>query len=239
MSVPVRVREVESRNGLREAFAHVDTWVFDLDDTLYPRSVGVHEQLRHRVVAFVAQHLQLEHQAAEAIHLDYYERFGSTMQGMVELHGVVPAEFLDFVHDIDLSMLVPNPRLIDVIDRLPGRRVVFTNASRGHAEAALAAMNLSDRFDVVVSIENSGFVGKPHLSAFELLFASHDVVPGTAAMFEDRPGNLLVPHELGMKTVLVVDPALRAATSNAAAPAHVDYLVDDLVVFLDEISIRG
>ncbi|WP_022724121.1 pyrimidine 5'-nucleotidase [Rhodopseudomonas sp. B29] len=240
MSVQVRAREVETGSGLREAFAHVDTWIFDLDDTLYPRSVGVHEQLRRRVVAFVARHMGLEHEAAEAIHLDYYERFGSTLQGMVELHGVVPAEFLDFVHDIDLSMLVPNPRLIAAIGKLPGRRVVFTNASRGHAEAALAAMGLSQEFDLVVSIENSGFVGKPHLSAFELLFAGHGVAPATAAMFEDRPGNLLVPHELGMKTILVVDPNQRAAAADGAMrPSHVDYVVENLVLFLDDLSIRA
>ncbi|WP_322516121.1 pyrimidine 5'-nucleotidase [Rhodopseudomonas palustris] len=239
MIVSMRARDVPNDGDMRAAFAHVDNWIFDLDDTLYPRSIGVHEQLRRRVVAFVARHMQLEHAAAEALHLDYYERFGSTLQGMVELHGVEPADFLDFVHDIDLSALVPNDRLIAAIAALPGRRAVFTNASRGHADAALAAMGLAGVFDIIVSIEDSGFVGKPHLSAFERLFLSHAIAPSTSAMFEDRPGNLMVPHQRGMKTVLVVDPILHVDPLNGAEqPPHVDVVVSNLVMFLDEVAAR-
>jgi len=222
----------------RDSFAHVDNWVFDLDDTLYPRSVGVHELLRGRVVAFIADHMKIDAAAAEAVHLDYYERFGSTLQGMVELHDATPAAFLDYVHDIDLSMLVPNHALIAVLRTLPGKRIVFTNASRGHAAAALAAMGMTDLFDVIASIEDSGFVGKPHLSAFETFFAKHGVAPERAAMFEDRPGNLRVPHRLGMKTVLVVDPLLvDAAGDGISKPDHVDVVISDLTAFVRELTI--
>jgi putative hydrolase of the HAD superfamily len=226
------------QGDIREAFAHVDHWVFDLDDTLYPRSVGVHELLRRRVVAFIADHMKIDAAAAEAVHLDYYERFGSTLQGMVELHDATPAAFLDYVHDIDLSMLVPNHALIGVLKALPGKRIVFTNASRGHAAAALAAMEMTDLFDVIASIEDCGFVGKPHLSAFEIFFARHGVVPERAAMFEDRPGNLRVPHRLGMKTVLVVDPLLAdAAGVRVSKPGHVDIVVTNLTAFIGELTI--
>lgn len=226
------------QGDMRDAFAHVGHWVFDLDDTLYPRSVGVHELLRSRVVAFIADHMNIDTTAAEAVHLDYYERFGSTLQGMVELHGAVPADFLDYVHDIDLSMLIPNHALIERLRALPGKRVVFTNASRGHAAAALASMGMTDLFDVIASIEDSGFVGKPHLSAFETFFARHGVVPERAAMFEDRPGNLRVPHQLGMKTVLVVDPLLAdAADGRASKPSHVDFVVTNLTAFIRELTI--
>src|ERR1700719_1521208 len=92
----------------RGLFAHVDTWVFDLDDTLYPRSVDLHGQMRDRVVTFIANHMKIDRTAAEAIHVDYYERFGSTLQAMVQLHGISPNDFLDFVHQIDLSVLVHN-----------------------------------------------------------------------------------------------------------------------------------
>jgi putative hydrolase of the HAD superfamily len=190
------------------------------------------------VVAFIADHMKIDAASAEAIHLDYYERFGSTLQGMVELHGATPAAFLDYVHDIDLSMLVPNRELIARLRALPGKRIVFTNASRGHAAAALAAMGMADLFDVTASIEDSGFVGKPHLSAFETFFAKHGLAPDLSAMFEDRPGNLLVPHQLGMKTVLVVDTLIKdAACDEMPKPDHVDVVVTNLTSFLGELTI--
>ena len=215
----------------REAFAHVDTWVFDLDDTLYPRSVDLHGQMRARVVSFIADHMQIDHAAAETVHFDYYERFGSTLQGMVQLHGVAPNDFLDWVHDIDLSVLVHNDDLIEALRALPGRRIIFTNAPRRHATAALAAMGMAHLFDAIASIEDSEFIGKPNLSAFSNFFEAHGVDPKTAAMFEDRPGNLLVPHQLGMKAVFVVDPLFEDA-DRVVKPPQADFVVTDLTGFL-------
>lgn len=231
--------EVERNSDMRDAFAHVDNWVFDLDDTLYPRSIGLHHQMKQRVVLFIADHMKIDHAAAEAVHLDYYERYGATLQGLVELHGVTPRSFLDFIHDIDLSALAPNPELIAALQALPGRRTIFTNASRGHAAAALKAMGIADLFDAVGSIEDSDFVGKPHLRAFEGFFAAHGINPATASMFEDRGGNLVVPRQLGMKTVLVVEPALTVAGAEAATvkPQHVDVVVQNLTAFLREVAI--
>ena len=141
---------------------------------------------------------------------------------------------LDFVHDIDLSALVRNEDLIKALRALPGRRIVFTNASRGHASAALAAIGMADLFAATASIEDSDFVGKPHLSAFSGFFEAHGVSPGTAAMFDDRAGNLSVPHHLGMKTVLVVDPLIDAADT-IAKPRHVDAIVTNLTGFLRQL----
>ena len=228
--------ECDEMGSLRDRFAHVDTWVFDLDDTLYPRSIGLHLQLKQRVVRFIADHMKIDHAAAEAVHLDYYERYGATLQGLVELHGVAPHAFLDFVHDIDLSALVRNEDLIAALQALPGRRIVFTNASRGHATAALDAMGMADLFDATASIEDSDFIGKPHLSAFSGFFDAHGADPGTSAMFEDRGGNLLVPHELGMKTVLVVDPLIGDGDIRSK-PRHVDAVITNLTAFLREIII--
>lgn len=221
--------------GRRAAFRDVDTWVFDLDDTLYPRSVGLHRQLKGRVVRFVAEHLAIDHAAAEALHLDYYERYGATLQGMVERHGVAPQAFLDFVHDIDLSALGRDDDLIAALARLPGRRIVFTNASRRHAAAVLEAMGMARAFDAVASIEDGDFVGKPHRGAFAGFLAAQGVDPARSAMFEDRAGNLVVPHEIGMRTVLVVDP-LHDAAGAVAKPRHVDAVVTDLAGFLREVA---
>ena len=222
---------------VRDSFAHVDTWVFDLDDTLYPRSVDLHGQMRERVVTFIADHMKIDRATAQAVHVDYYERFGSTLRGMVQLHGISPNAFLDFVHQIDLSVLVHNEDLIGALEALPGRRIIFTNAPRGHATSALKAMGMADLFDAIASIEDSNFVGKPNLSAFSGFFEAHGVNPRQAAMFEDRPGNLLVPHELGMKTVLVVDPLFEDA-NRVVKPPQADLVITELTGFLRQLIIR-
>jgi putative hydrolase of the HAD superfamily len=210
--------------------------VFDLDDTLYPRSLGLHRQMKQRVVLFIADHMKIGHAAAEAVHLDYYERYGATLQGLIELHDVAPQAFLNFIHDVDLSVLRRDEGLIAALRALPGRRIILTNASRGHATAALGAMGMADLFDAVGSIEDSGFVGKPHLSAFSSLFEAHGIEPATSAMFEDRAGNLAVPHDLGMKTVLVVEPVIGDADT-FVKPRHVDAVVADLAAFLRDVAI--
>ena len=228
------ILESDRAGGRRDGFADVDTWVFDLDDTLYPRSIGLHDQMKRRVVLFIAEQMKIDHAAAEAVHLDYYQRYGATLHGLIDLHGIAPRDFLDFIHDIDLSVLGRNEALIAALRALPGRRIVFTNASRGHAVAALEAMGMSDLFDAIASIEDSDFLGKPHLSAFSGFLDAHGVNPLTSAMFEDRPGNLVVPHELGMKTVLVIDPAIDEV-DNFLKPSHVDAVIADLTAFLGEV----
>lgn len=223
------------QRGGRDAFAHVDDWVFDLDDTLYPRSIGLHNQMKQRVVLFIADHMKIDHAAAEAVHLDYYERYGATLQGLVELHGVAPGAFLDFIHDIDLSALTHNDELIAALQALPGRRMVFTNASRRHASSALRAMGMADLFDGICSIESSDFIGKPQRSAYQGFFAAHGIDPRRAAMFEDRPGNLLVPKQMGMRTVLVVEP-LVGTIDRDAQPDHVDDVIMNLTQFLRDVT---
>jgi putative hydrolase of the HAD superfamily len=229
--------EIDERDGTRDAFGHVDTWVFDLDDTLYPRSIGLHHQMKQRVVLFIADHMKIDHAAANAVHLDYYERYGATLQGLVELHGVSPLAFLDFIHNIDLSALKPNAGLVAALQALPGRRIVFTNASRSHALAALNAMGMADLFDAIGSIEDSDFVGKPHLRAFSGLFNTHGIDPLRSAMFEDRVGNLLVPHQQGMRTVLVAEPSIDEVNA-FVKPRHVDAVVANLTAFLREVTVQ-
>ena len=230
------ILESDRAGGRRDGFADVDTWVFDLDDTLYPRSIGLHDQMKRRVVLFIADQMKIDHAAAEAVHLDYYQRYGATLHGLIDLHSIAPRDFLDFIHDIDLSVLGRNEALIAALRALPGRRIVFTNASRGHAVASLEVMGMSDLFDAIASIEDSDFLGKPHLSAFSGFLDAHGVNPLTSAMFEDRPGNLVVPHELGMKTVLVIDPSIDAIDT-FSKPPHVDVVVAHLTAFLSKMRV--
>lgn len=235
---PVITPDREIDQGLSrsewEKFAGVETWIFDLDDTLYPRSTGLHGQLKGRVVQFIADLMKIDYAQAEAVHCDYYERYGATLQGLVELHGVTPAAFLEFVHAIDLSPLRHDAGLVESLLSLPGRRVVLTNSSRSHATAVLAALAISHLFDSIYSIEDCNFVGKPQQSAYAGFLAAHGINPRTSAMFDDRVGNLVVPHDLGMRTVLIADSA-SLASSHREMPDHVDLVVSDLPGFLADL----
>jgi putative hydrolase of the HAD superfamily len=220
---------------LRSAFAPVSTWAFDLDDTLYPYGFGLHRQMKDRVVAFISRLLGIGQGEAEKVHLNYYDHYGATLQGLVELHNVSPWEFLDFVHDIDLSRLGPDVKLRAALAALPGRRIVFTNGSCSHAEAVLAVLQIKDLFESVCHIENCGFVGKPQPSAYEAFVSLCAVHASKTAMFDDRIKNLVIPSQLGMRTVLVI-PAGAETPVDAPGSFASDFITNDLASFLMNVA---
>ena len=215
------------------AFSHVSTWIFDLDDTLYPSATGLDAEMRRRVRLFLAQRLHLGPEAAEALHRDYVDRFGATLQAVVELHGVRPADFLRFVHDVDLSRLRPDAKLATALAALPGRRLVFTNGSQRHAQDVLRALDLAHLFEDICHIERHRFVGKPQQAAYDAFVAAFGVEPATAAMFDDRAANLAIPRRLGMRTILVVPPD---APPPDGPPEAADFVTDDLPAFLSGLT---
>ena len=218
----------------RDRFTHVETWVFDLDNTLYPPAVRLFDQVEARMRAFIADALGVD--AAEAARLrDHYWRcYGTTLAGLMREHGLAPEPFLEHVHDIDLAAIAPSPALAAAIGRLPGRKIVHTNGSRTHARRVTAALGLGEAFDALYAIEDAGFVPKPEAAAFAAVFGAAGLAPARAAMFEDDPRNLAVPHGLGMRTVLV-GPGTPAGTPAGAPAAHIEHQTDDLTGFLSRV----
>jgi len=218
-------------------FSAVDTWVFDLDNTLYPHHLNLWQQVDARIGAFVARWLKVTEEEARVIQKDYYLRFGTTMRGMMTLHGVQPAEFLAYVHKIDHSPLEPDPALGAVLACLPGRKLILTNGSCDHAAAVLERLGLASHFDAVFDIIAAGFEPKPAAQTYRKFLADHAVDPRRAAMFEDLARNLVIPHEVGMTTVLVVPDAAREVIreeweTQGSDAAHVDHVTSDLCGFL-------
>src|SRR5512139_3783710 len=219
------------------AFAHIDTWVFDLDNTLYPHHVNLWQQVDARIGEFVSSWLSVSREEARRIQKDYYLRYGTTMRGMMTLHGVHADDYLAYVHKIDHSPLEPNPELGAAIAKLPGRKLILTNGSTDHADAVLARLGLVGHFEAVFDIIAAGFEPKPARTTYQKFLADHAVDPGRAAMFEDLARNLVIPHELGMTTVLVVPDGTRDVVredwelEGRDAP-HVDHVTDDLTGFL-------
>jgi len=205
-------------------FGHVKTWVFDLDNTLYPPSARLFDQIEKRMTAYVMAALNVPRDKADRLRADYWRLYGTTLAGLMHEHDLDPHPYLIDVHDISFDALVPDPALCDAIAALPGRRIVYTNGSAPYAEKVLAARGLSCAFDAVYGVEHAGFRPKPERAAFETVFAREGLAPEAAAMFEDDSRNLAAPHAMGMRTVHV-------APAPAPAP-HIDHHTDDLSAFL-------
>jgi putative hydrolase of the HAD superfamily len=221
-------------------FARVETWVFDLDNTLYPHHLNLWHQVDERIRAYVADYLNVAHDEAFRIQKDYYRRYGTTMRGMMAEHGMDPDAFLDYVHQIDHSPLTPNPALGAALERLPGRKLILTNGTRRHADAVVRRLGIHTHFEDVFDIVAAELEPKPQAQTYDRFLARHGVDPRKAAMFEDLARNLAVPHALGMVTVLVVPEKTREVfregweLEGREAP-HVDHVTDDLVGFLEKI----
>ena len=222
------------------AFGHVETWVFDLDNTLYPHHLNLWQQVDERIRDYIAGFLKVTHEEAFRVQKDYYKRYGTSMRGLMTEHGMKPDDFLDFVHQIDHSPLEPNPALGVAIEKLPGRKLILTNGTRRHADAVLARLGLDRHFQDVFDIIAAELEPKPSPGTYDRFLKVHDVDAGKAAMFEDLARNLAVPHALGMTTVLVVPEHTREVfregweLEGRDAP-HVDHVTDDLVGFLQAI----
>jgi len=231
---------MKTLSGAR-AFTHVDTWVFDLDNTLYPHHVNLWQQVDARIGEFVSAWLKVSREEARRIQKDYYLRYGTTMRGMMTLHGVRADDYLAYVHQIDHSPLEPNPAMGAAIAKLPGRKLILTNGSVDHVDKVLDRLGLATHFDGVFDIIAAELEPKPAPQTYQRFLKLHDVNPAKATMFEDLARNLVVPHQLGMMTVLVVPDGSEQVVREdweleGRDAAHVDYVTDDLTGFLEKLA---
>jgi putative hydrolase of the HAD superfamily len=213
---------------IKAHFSHVDTWVFDLDHTLYPPHMTLFDQIEVRMTAYVMDALGVDRERADYLRGHYWRTHGTTLAGLMREHNVDPAPYLTDVHDIDFTVLLPDPDLRHAISTLPGRKIVYTNGCEPYARNVLAARGLSGLFDAVYGVEHADFHPKPDAAAFEKVFTLGGVTPKTAAMFEDDPRNLSVPHSLGMRTVHVAPEPL--------PQPHIEHHTDDLSAFLRSVQ---
>ena len=182
---------------------HVDTWLFDLDGTLYPAESGFLDAVVDRMTDFVEKVTGLPRPEAFKVQKAYLAEHGLTLKGLMLHHAVDPAEFHAIFHDLSLECLAQDAELLAALARLPGRRLIFTNADDRHAVRVLDHLGLSGLFDDVFHIASAGYSPKPSAEAFQLIGAAHGIAPATTAFFEDSERNLAPAADLGMTTVLV------------------------------------
>jgi putative hydrolase of the HAD superfamily len=226
-----------------DVLARKRTWIFDLDNTLYPAECNLFAQVDQRMGEFIAKQLGVPFDYARHLQKSYYRQFGTTLAGLMRVHKMNPEPFLDYVHDIDVSVVPDAPDLRAAIERLPGRKLIFTNGSRVHAERVAGKLGVLDLFEGISDIASCGYEPKPSAAAFDSMIKHHGVDSATAAMFEDMPQNLEVPHQLGMATVLIHStymdhPIQRDMRNWSDLPEHVHHLTDDLTAFLQMIKVE-
>ncbi|MCG6856856.1 MAG: pyrimidine 5'-nucleotidase [Salaquimonas sp.] len=216
-------------------------WVFDLDNTLYPRHCDLFSQIDLRMTAYVARLTGLRRDEARRLQKRLYRDHGTTLNGLMLEYHIDPHDYLTEVHDIDYSVLEPNPLLGEAIAALPGRKHVFTNGDVTHAKKTLAAIGVQEAmFFSIFDIVASDFAPKPERRAFDLFVEAHTITPDRTVMFEDMPRNLETAKQMGMTTVLVTPKPDREhkaeywEIAGRDAP-HVDHATDDIGAFLSRL----
>lgn len=212
--------------------AHVETWLFDLDNTLYPAECEFMALIEGKMTDFMERATGLPRDEARAIQKRYYHEHGTTLAGLMAHHGIEPKTFLDEVHDVSMDCLTPDPALQAAVAALPGRRLIFTNGSLGHAERVLGHLGLAELFEDVFAIETADYLPKPAMATFEKVIARHRLAPPATAFFEDSEKNLAPAALLGMTTILV------GADAAASTADFVHHRTNDLAGFLSSARLK-
>lgn len=211
----------------QQSLAHVRTWVFDLDNTLYPPSARLFDQIETRMTAWVMDALNVDRAEADRLRVHYWRTHGTTLAGLMREHDVDPGPYLEHVHDISMDSLKPDPELAAKIRALPGRRIIYTNGCAPYAERVITARGLSGLFDAIYGVEHAGFLPKPERAAFDTVFGADGLDPTISAMFEDDPRNLAAPHAMGMRTIHVAE--------EPDGSDHIHHHTNNLTDFLHQV----
>ncbi|PSJ41648.1 pyrimidine 5'-nucleotidase [Allosphingosinicella deserti] len=212
---------------------HIDCWIFDLDNSLYPASANLFDLIDIRMGAFIQELVGCDAEQARRIQKGYFHEHGTTLAGLMKTHGTDPRTFLDYVHDIDLARISADPRVVEALDRLPGRKFVFTNGDDAYASRVLDKLGLANAFDGLHDIHAMGYVPKPDPRAYAALCARFDIDPVRALFVEDMARNLIPAKALGMTTVWVDNGSEQAGRD--ADPAFIDFRTADIGDWLTDI----
>jgi putative hydrolase of the HAD superfamily len=218
----------------KKPFEHVDTWIFDLDNTLYPPTSAVFTQVEMRIRDYIAGYLKLTPDDAFALQKKYFLSHGTSMRGMMDHHAMPPGPYLEYVHDIDVSMIEPNPALDTELARLPGRRLIFTNGSTRHAERIMERLGVSRHFEGIFDITQADYIPKPAPVVYDQFVKTHAINPKTAILIDDLPRNLAPAAALGMTTVWLRTDVPWG--QEGAGEDYVHHVADDLVAWLKTLG---
>jgi putative hydrolase of the HAD superfamily len=212
----------------------IETWIFDLDNTLYPASCMLYVQVEQRMNEFIMQAMNVDLETAVALRRKFYLAHGTTLRGLMLEYDFEPSAFLEYCHTLDLSPVPKAPELVEAIAALPGRKVIFTNGTYSHAERLLAHLDLTPHFSFIHDIIACNYIPKPDVSGYRMLLEQQDIDPTRSAMVEDMAKNLVPAAALGMTTVWIKGgPHLGDSEGD-----HIHHEIEDLTAFLNAVP-RG
>jgi len=209
-------------------------WLFDLDNTLYSGDTKVFDQVDKKMSKFISEKLKVSEEEAKKIQKNYFHEYNTTLNGMIKKHDIDANEFLEFVHDVNLDFLKKDEFLGNQINKLNGKKIIFTNGSKAHAANVTGKIGIDKLFDGVFDIVDSDFYPKPSMEPYKKIIENYNIEPEYCIFFEDIARNLKPAHELGMKTVWIKNKEPWAAEYSDAE--FINYRTDNLANFLKEIN---
>ncbi|MEO1168669.1 MAG: pyrimidine 5'-nucleotidase [Pseudomonadota bacterium] len=213
--------------------SHIETWIFDLDNTLYPASAKLFDQIDIKMGDYIARLLDIDRTEARRIQKHFFHTHGTTLSGLMEAHGVEPGHFLDYVHDIDLEVIDEDRALVAAIGALPGRKFVFTNGDAPYARRVLDKLGLGKSFEAIHDIHACDYVPKPQTRGYESMCQTFDIQPDRALFVEDMARNLKPAKAMGMVTVWVNNGSESGSHNHDSA--FIDYEIAAVTPWLSEI----
>lgn len=217
---------------LHKEFQGIQGWVFDLDDTLYPPTGEIYSQMAERICAYVMKTVHVDRESAIVIQKDYYRKYGATVRGLMIEYGIDPEDFTDYVHQLDLSSLKENPRLKACLEKLSGKKFIFTNGAYQHAEGVLQRLGIRDCFSGIFSIREAGYIPKPAEETYRKMLETFNLQPQESVMFDDSPANVLGAKKVGMHTVWISSNVENNKYCAVDTQDFFDYETPDLITFL-------
>ena len=214
----------------------IDTWIFDLDNTLYSADSGIFQQVHDLMSKFVSKHLNVEIKKAKEIQRKYYKQHGTTLRGMMDNHGIDPEYFLKEVHKLDYSIVDSNKKLNEELKKLKGRKIIYTNANLQHTLAVLDRIELSDFFDYIFDIKMANYIPKPDLQPYEQIIKDCNLNPSTSAMFDDIAKNLVPAKKVGFTSIWIDAGHENFSDDIKASKEYLDFKTKDLSVFLEKVN---
>ena len=216
--------------------SQINTWIFDLDNTLYSADSGIFQQVHDLMGKYVSSYLNIDIDEAKKIQREYYKKHGTTLRGMMDNHGVDPDEFLAEVHKLDYSIVGPNHQLNEELKKLIGRKIIYTNANMQHVISVLDRIELSNFFDEIYDIKMANYVPKPEIIPYKQIIKKYDLNPKSTAMFDDIAKNLVPAKNLGFTSIWIDAGYENFSDDIKSSKNFLDYTTTDLHLFLEKVN---
>ena len=215
---------------------NINTWIFDLDNTLYAADSGIFQQVHRLMGEFISKNLNIDLTEAKKLQSKYYKQHGTTLRGMIDNHGTNPDHFLEEVHKLDYSIVGPNDLLNRELKKLKGRKIIYTNANKQHVINVLERIDLTNFFDEIFDIKMANYIPKPEIKPYEQIIDLFNINPKSSAMFDDIARNLVPAKKVGFTPVWIDAGYENFSDDIKSSKNYLDYETRDLSLFLKDVN---